>query len=99
MTEDYVTFHRVDPDNWFFKNLSEYKNEIFRQEQCLRCTDFIATSEKKKIHDFVRHYEDGQVQPFDLTPMDMEQYGLLTKYGNSAYKRKDEYDFYDAESV
>ena len=31
--------------------------------------------------------------------MDMEQYGLITKYAISAYKHKDEYDFYDTESV
>ena len=31
--------------------------------------------------------------------MDMEQYGLITKYAISAFKHKDEYDFYDAESV
>ena len=39
--------------------------------------------------------------------MDMEQYGLITKYAISAYKHKDyvsaykhkEYDFYDAESI
>ena len=31
--------------------------------------------------------------------MDMEKYGLITKYAISAYKHKDEYDFYDAESI
>ena len=31
--------------------------------------------------------------------MDMEQDGLITKYAISAYKHKNEYDFYDAESV
>ena len=31
--------------------------------------------------------------------MDMEQYRLITKYGISTYKPKDEYDIYDAESV
>ena len=99
LTKHYVTFHRVDPGNWLFKNLFECKNEIFRPEKCLRCTDFIATLEEKKIHDFIRHYEDGQVKPFEPKPMDMEQYGLITKYAISAYKHKDEYDFYDTESV
>ena len=31
--------------------------------------------------------------------MDMEQYGLITKYAISTYKHKDECDFYDTESV
>ena len=43
LTKHYVTFHRVDPGNWLFKNLFECKNEMFRPEKCLRCTDFIAT--------------------------------------------------------
>ena len=29
----------------------------------------------------------------------MEQYGLITKYAISEYKHKDEYDFYEPESV
>ena len=29
----------------------------------------------------------------------MEQYGLIAKYAISEYKHKDEYDFYEAESV
>ena len=28
---------------------------------------------RKKIHDFIRHYGDGQIKPFELKPMDMEQ--------------------------
>ena len=55
LTEYCVTFHRVDPDNWFFKNHFECKNEIFRAGKCLRCTDFIAALEEKKINDFIRH--------------------------------------------
>ena len=47
VTEHYVTFHRADPDNWFFKNLFECKNEIFRPTKCLRSTDFIATLKEK----------------------------------------------------
>ena len=39
------------------------------------------------------------MKPFELKPMDMEQYRLITKYAISAYKHRDEYDFYDAESV
>ena len=54
---------------------------------------------RKKIHDFIRYYEDGQIKLFELKPMDMEQFGLITKYAISAYKHKDEYDFYDAENV
>ena len=30
LTEHYVTFHRVDPNNCFFKNLMECKNEFWK---------------------------------------------------------------------
>ena len=46
LKENYVTFHRTDSDNWFFKNPFECKNENFRPGKCLRCTDFIVTLEK-----------------------------------------------------
>ena len=98
LMEHYITFHRVDPDNWFFKNLFECKNEFFRPGKCLSCTDFLTTLQEKKIHDFIRHYEDGQVRPFELKPMDIAQYGLITKYAISTYKHRGEYDFYDKES-
>ena len=88
LKENHITFHRVNPDNWFLKNLFEGKNE----QMLYRLHTNIG---RKNIHDFIRHYEDVQVKPFEPKPMDMEQYGLITKY---AYKHKDECDFYDAES-
>ena len=45
---------------------------------------------RKKINDFIRLYEDGQVKTFELTPMHMEQSGLIMKYVISAYRHKDE---------
>ena len=30
LTEHWVAFHRVEPDDWFFKNLFDCKNETFR---------------------------------------------------------------------
>ena len=56
----------------FFLNLFDCKTKFFRPGKCLRCTDFITTSQGKKIHDILRHYKDGQVKPFELKPMDME---------------------------
>ena len=53
----------------------------------------------KKYYNFIRHYEDGQVKHFELKPMDMEQYRLITKYVVSAYKHNDEHDFHVVESV
>ena len=82
-----------------FQNLLECRNEFFRAGKCLRCKDFITTLQEKKFHDFIRHYEDGQMKLSELKPMDIEQHGLITKYGISVYRHNDKYDFYDAESV
>ena len=99
LREHYVTFHRVDPNNWFFQNLLECKNELFRAGKCLRCKDFITKLQQKKVLNFIRHYEDRQFNSFELKTMDIEQYGLITKYDILVYKHKDEYDFYDAEKI
>ena len=47
LKENYVALHRVNPENWFLKNLFEGKNEIFRPRKCFCCTDFIPTLEEK----------------------------------------------------
>ena len=99
LREHYVTFHRVDPNNWFYKNLLECINEIFRAGKCLCCKDFIIMLHEKKNHNFIRHYEERQIKPFELKTMGIKQYGLITKHEISLYKHKDEYDFYDTESV
>ena len=99
LREHYHTFHRVDLNSWFFKNLLECKNELFRAGKCLRCKDFTTALQEKTFHNFIRHYKDGQIKPFVLKTMDIEQYGLITKYETLVYKHKDEYHFYDAESV
>ena len=77
----------------------ECKNELFRAGKCLRCKDFITKLQQKKVHNFIRHYEDRQFNSFELKTMDIEQYGLITKYDILVYKHKDEYDFYDAEKI
>ena len=46
LNKNYVTFHRIDSGNWFFKNPFKCKHENFRPGTCLRCTDFIVTLEK-----------------------------------------------------
>ena len=65
-------------------------------ENALFCADLIATLEEKKIHNFIRHYEDRQVKLFELPPMDTEEYAIIAKHATSTCKQKDEYDFYDS---
>ena len=43
LREHYNTFHRINANNWFFKNLFKHQNKIFRTRKCLRCEDFIST--------------------------------------------------------
>ena len=95
LKENYVTFHRIDSDNWFSKILLNVKMKILDLENA----QVVQTSQGywKKYYNFIRHYEDGQVKHFQLNSM--EQYRLITKYVVSAYKHNDEYDFYVVESV
>ena len=99
LREYYITFHRINPNNWFFKNLFKCQNKIFRTEKCLQCEDFTPTLEIKTSHDFIKHYKDGQVKPFEQESIDIERGGLITKYEISADKHGHEYDFQSAESA
>ena len=70
LLEHYVSFHKIDESNWFFKNLFGIKNsKILRK--CLRCDDFIYDKKAKAEHDFLNHFSDGEVQPFENKPTDI----------------------------
>ena len=60
LQEHYINFHRVDPSNIFFKKLFNQQSNKSIFKNCALCGDFITTSNYKKAHDFVKHYEEGK---------------------------------------
>ena len=58
--EHYIAFHKVDPKNEFFKNSFQEVRNVIHGKRCVRCQEFLPTSQFKIYHDFVKHYENGK---------------------------------------
>ena len=61
LKDHYITFHKVDQENYFFQKLFKQQqiNEIICQK-CLRCDDFLTPKFHKNIHNFLKRYVDGK---------------------------------------
>ena len=96
LLEHYILFHKIDESNWFFKNLFGIKNAKILKK-CLRCEDFIYDKKAKAEHDFVNHFSDGKVQPFDHRPIDIRTLqNKITIYSIDYSKHQDSYNFFDS---
>ena len=63
LLNDYVTYHNVDENNWFFQKLFQIKDKSLLKG-CLRCDEFLVTYKHKAVHNFLKHYDDGKTIPF-----------------------------------
>ena len=88
----YVSYHNVDENNWFLQKLFQIKNKFFLK-QCLRCSEFLTTEKNKSIHNFLKHYEEGKIVPFEDKPLNIVRFRQLTIYSIEFHKHKDFYDF------
>ena len=97
----YLNFHKVNPDNKFYRNLinlNEKNNYLFRK--CLRCSELLPTTKFKTIHEFIRHYSDGNQELLpENKPINIEENKLFIKYSIDIKKFGDFYDFYNSEKV
>ena len=59
LIEHYITYHKIDPNNRFFQKLLQSKKNCSVFHKCLRCDDFLTTSDFKIKHDFLKHYNEG----------------------------------------
>ena len=60
LIDHYINFHKVDPTNRFFQKLFQDKRNNSILQNCLRCGEFLITSNYKRKHDFLKHYEEGK---------------------------------------
>ena len=97
LLEHYISFHKIDESNWFFKNLFGFKNsKILRK--CLRCDDFIYDKKAKVEHDFLNHFSEGKEQLFENKPLDVTRLrDQITIYSIDFIKHRDSYNFFDSE--
>ena len=65
----------------FFRSYSNQQSRncsIFRK--CLRFDDFLTTGDFKVKCDFLKHYNEGQNEPFKDKPVDIETFGKIKNY-------------------
>ena len=98
LIEHYVTYHKIDPNNRFFQKLFQSNKNCSLFRKCLRCDDFLTTSDFKIKHDFLKHYNEGYNDLFEDKPVDVEKTGNLI-FEITVNKHDDYYDFENSEEV
>ena len=98
LLKHYISFHKIDESNWFFKNLFNVKKNSKILKKCLRCEDFIYDKQAKVEHDFLNHFSEGKFQPFESKSIDIRTLkDKITIYSIEYSKHKNEYNFFDSE--
>ena len=65
-----VTYHNIDENNRFFQKWFQSKN-VSVLKRCLRCDKFLVNDEDKAGHNFLQHYGDGKIMPFEEKPVNI----------------------------
>ena len=100
LEQHYLNFHKVNSDNKFYQNLIALgKNNNYLFQKCLRCPEFLPTTKFKAVHEFVKHYNDGNQELAENKPINIEDNKLFTKYSIGIKKFGEFYDFYDPQKV
>ena len=61
--DHYLSYYNVDAHNCFFSKIISNKLKAF-SKNCVRCNEFITTDRHKRVHDFLKHYDEGKCIPF-----------------------------------
>ena len=99
LIEHYITYHKIDPNNRFFQKLFQSNNNCSVFRKCLRCNDFLTTSDFKIKYDFLKHYNKGYNDLFEGKHVDIEKTANLLKFEITVNKHGDYYNFDNSEEV
>ena len=99
LIEHYVSNHKIDPNNRFFQKPFQSRKKCSIFCKCLGCDDFLTTSNYKKKHDFLKHYNEGEDDLFEDKPIDIEKTANLLKFEITVNKHGEYYDFENSEKV
>ena len=81
LIENYITYHKINTNNKFLQKLFESNKNCSAFRKCLRCDDFLTTSDLKIKHDFLKHYNEGYNDLFEDKPdVDVEKTANLLKF-------------------
>ena len=98
LIEHYLSYHKIDPENYFFLGLFKGENGLFCKE-CIRCNEFLTTKAEIKKHNFLKHYLVGEQKPAEFKPIDLIRNKDITIYQISFAKHSEEYNFFDTEVI
>ena len=98
LIEHNITYHKIDQNNRLFEKLFQSNKNCSLFRKCLRCDDFLTTSDFKIKHDFLKHYNEGYNDLFEDKPVDVEKTGNLI-FEITVNKHDDYYDFENSEEV
>ena len=96
---NYITCHKISANIRFFQKLFQPNKKCSVFSKCLRCDDFLTTSDFKIKHDFLKHYNEGYNDLFEDKPVDVEKTANLLKFEITVNKHGDYYDFENSEKV
>ena len=94
----YISYHRINPKNYFFVLLFNLENGYFCKE-CCRCGEFLVSRKDRASHNFLKHYPEGEVKPVEENPIKVIKNGDITTYQISFEEHKNEYNFYNAQKI
>ena len=98
LIKHYVSYHRTNPENFFFLQLFKHENGLICKE-CVRCNEFLTTKLLAKKHNFLKHYLDGEEKPAEFKPIDVIKRKDIEIHQISSTKHSQEYDFFDPEKI
>ena len=99
LIEHIITYHNIDSNNRFLQKPFQSNKNCSVFYKCLRCDDFLTTSDFKIKHDFLKHYNEGDKDLFEDKPVDVEKTANLLKFEITVNKHGDYYDFENSEEV
>ena len=98
LIEHYLSYHKINPENYSFLGLFKGENGLFCKE-CIRCNEFLTTKAEVKKHSFLKHYLVGEQKPAEFKPIDLIRNKDITIYQIYFAKHSEEYDFFDPEAI
>ena len=86
LNEHYIFYYKIEPDNRYFKKPFQSNKNCSIFCKCLRCHDFLTTSDFKANHDLLKHYNEGYNGMFEDKPVDIVKTASLLKFEISVSK-------------
>ena len=99
LIEHYIFYQKIDPNNRFFQKYFQSNKDCSKFRKCLRCDDFLTTSDFRAKHDFLKHFTIVYNDLFEDKPVDIVKTGRLLKFEITVNKHGDYFNFKNSEEV